>query len=222
MSVESPPPGQAAAEPALVGRRRWPWIAGGAGVLAAVVAATVLASMPRTGSGGIVCQSETGWCTYVDNTHGWTVKWPSGWRLQRLEGRCPDRLSGGTYPLWGAVISNLSMAIAPPKETRGLCSGAWDYRRLPPTLVVFDVRSALSLPLPAQLQVQPDQFPWSVGDATRITKTSEPTWGQPFPRYVWFGRIREMGFVGGLVFGPHVTAADRELAEKIVASLASR
>jgi hypothetical protein len=223
MSVDpSPSSDHDATEPTPSPRRRWPWILAGSALLAVAVVAAVLVSIPRDASAGIVCRSDTGWCTYIDTAHGWTVKWPKGWRLQRFEGRCPDRLSGGTFALWGAVVSNLTRDLAPPTEVSGSCSGAWDYRQLPASLVVFDARSLLTLPLPAPLEVQPDPFPWSVEDAAQMTETSAPTWGQPFPKYVWVGRVRGTGFAGGLVFGRSATPGDRALAAEMVASVASR
>jgi hypothetical protein len=194
-----------------------------AALVGAVIALAVI-STPRISDAAIKCRSDTGWCTYIDRAHGWTVRWPTGWRLQPYAGRCPDGSSGRTLAFWGAVISNLSRDLTHPAELPGACDRAWDYRTLPPALVVIDFRhpsnpASLAEGSAAGSPGTPTPFPWSLDGAEVLSRTSGPTWGEPQPTRRLAGMIGKETFVGTVVFGAGASAADRGLAAKVVASV---
>jgi hypothetical protein len=181
-------------------------------------------STPRISDAAIKCRSDTGWCTYIDRARGWTVRWPAGWRLQPYSGRCPAGSGGRTLAFWGAVVSNLSRDLTHPAELPGRCDRAWDYRTLPPALVVIDLRhpsraATLADGSPPTGSGAMTPFPWSIAGAEVLSPPPGPTWGRPQPTRGLVGTIAQERFVGTVVFGPGASAADRGLAAKIVASV---
>jgi Tol biopolymer transport system component len=147
------------------------------------------------------------WETYRDRQLGWSMAYPSEWRLQTFH----EEFIGPTFR--GALVSNVDFEFRHPDLGEGAHTGAWDMRGLPPDAVVVEFHALARFGLPTE---PPDtKLPLSLDDARPVR--DRPPYGAPQPRL--FLSLGETGYAMFAWFGPNASERDREIARRIVATI---
>jgi hypothetical protein len=150
----------------------------------------------------------TKWETYRDGQLGWSMAYPPGWHLQTFD-------EGGHGTFRGVLVSNVEFDFRHP-DLKDTGTTAWDMRGLPTHAVVVQFQYLLPR---LERSGQPDTpFPLSLDDARPVR--DRPAYGAPQPRL--FLPVIAEGEPGYAVFawlGPDTSERDREIAERIVASI---
>jgi hypothetical protein len=156
-----------------------------------------------------------GWSVYRDPTHGWTLQFPDSWHAQPVK----DRIF--QYVANGVLISNVDHRFGKPNLGSTERTSAWDMRGLPQTLVAIEVswtHTGFTEFIPCDLKDTP--FPLSLNEAERTTARPETSYGAPQPMlYLRFTAKLDSNYSARVWFGSQASAVDREIVERIVASI---
>jgi hypothetical protein len=174
------------------------------------------------GRGGPVSLEGSGWARYHQPDQNWTLRYPPQWYLQPFTISCPPHFGSE-----GAIVTNVAHVF---KQVKGanFCTGSWDMRGLPSTLVVVELaRSGGGPVLPpgccGQTTPPDTPLPLSLDSAERANDVSgeEPgePWGAPQPRLYLTVTIQGNDYSLNVWIGHDASALDREIASRIVSSI---
>lgn len=151
----------------------------------------------------------TRWERFADADVGWSLLYPDGWRVQEDDGSCPDHAQ--------VLVTNVGADVRhPERESPGFsCTDLWDMRELPDGFVVIE------LEVPGDVgpgeEGSQRSTPLSLDDAYR--GTAHPRLG--VPRGLWIPVFLDEShqYFVRVWFGPAASARDRDIAERIVATI---
>lgn len=159
--------------------------------------------------------TEAGWSTFRDPQRGWTVDFPDSWQAQKVDNRVFKYLAEGV------LLSNTEHEFDHPKIENGETS-LWDMSKLSKDAVVVYIRWTRTglLSVGGSCAPQDTPLPLSFATATRPSISPDESFGAPTEVWDWHVSVHQDNHYRVTVwFGAEASAEDRDLGEKIIASI---
>lgn len=155
------------------------------------------------------------WRLFEQSDLGWSLEYPESWRTQEYDDLCGH---GEDERTTGVLVTNVRHVFRHPEIPNG-CTGAWDMRGLPSDLVLIAFGKAPIRFDPDPLGRDSSSLPLSLESAEPMDNAGLARYGTPETGFFLPVTVEGVRHTLHIWIGAGASAAQREIAERIVASI---